>query len=656
MNRLQTDNAQLVPYDQGLCIYLLGPPEIFLNAEPLTIARKQVRLLLYYLAACDQRVSFEHLRFLFWPDTADGVSQHHLARLLNHICETVNDPGILLHDETHIRLDRRQFFSDLRIFQSLSSPLDKNRSYNDQIEALELYRGPFLEGVQLNTYREFEHIIDNMRTGLEQKYLDLLECVINKRAEIGETEAAIELCHRYLQIDDLNERIHRSLIRLYVRLGKRELAIKQYQGCNRILQENLGIKPMMETQDLYQAVLEGRTTPGFDLFTNPSPVVVKPPALQFLGRSEFLSVFTRAFNNASLGQGNVLLINGASGKGKTRLLHEFKRQVDARSLCIIVDCHPAVRSIRHFLLLKILHYVQNLDPDLVKVDPALLVESKQVYNQINDLSTLTGISRNESGDMIPHDLWERIVAIFHGLASKSRPLVLFFDDLHHADAGTLNWLSFFADQINHHPCLLVGSYCCRSVDQLGIFRTQLLTMGWTFQECELEGLPLPAVFQAVNITFGDVVGCDNLAKRLHDITAGNPLYLEEILHGIFESGYMPQDLLEKDEWPLPENVWKAVEVRLARLSTVPRQIIENAAFMEQVFYFNQLASLLDVTEMELVDALEDLVCRNILLECNPGFQFRHHLVRLALRRMTSKTRQAIIEKHLQRLNAQLVVD
>jgi predicted ATPase len=134
------------------------------------------------------------------------------------------------------------------------------------------------------------------------------------------------------------------------------------------------------------------------------------------------------------------------------------------------------------------------------------------------------------------------------------------------------------------------------------------------------------------------------------------MYLEEILRSIIESGYMPQDLLEKDEWPLPENVWKAVEVRLTRLRTIPRQILENGAFMEQVFYFDQLASLLEVTELELVDALEDLVCRNILLECNPGYRFRHPLVQLALRRMTSKTRQAIIENHLQRLNAHLVAD
>jgi len=145
-----------------------------------------------------------------------------------------------------------------------------------------------------------------------------------------------------------------------------------------------------------------------------------------------------------------------------------------------------------------------------------------------------------------------------------------------------------------------------------------------------------------------VIGCRRLAAQLSEITAGNPLYLQEILRGILQSGYLPRDLIEKDQRPLPENVWKAIEIRLGRLNPISRQVVEMAAFLEHDINFDQISCLLDFPEMEILDALEDLVCRGILVDCNPGYCFQHKLIRLALRRNTSKNRQAVFEQRIQR--------
>ena len=304
MQDQQLVNPRVKPTSGGLCIYLLGPPEITFNKQPIEIARKQVRLLFYYLAACDQFVSYEHLRFLFWPDTVDAVSQRHLGRLLNHLGQCVELPGLLMRNETHIKLDRRQYWTDLRIFRALTTQSDSSNSYENQLEAALLYRGPFLDGVQLNTYQEFENIIENLRTGLEQKYLNTLEAMITKQAAAGEVQGTIELCQRYLQADDLNENIHRILIQLYARSGNRKLAMRQYQSCSQILHENLGLKPMLETQDLYQAVIEGRFEQQNYAISGPPKVVLPPSSLPFLGRLEILEEYHQAVNLASQGEEN----------------------------------------------------------------------------------------------------------------------------------------------------------------------------------------------------------------------------------------------------------------------------------------------------------------------------------------------------------------
>ena len=636
------------PSDARLCLSLLGAPEISRDSLPITIARKQVRLLVYYLAACDQLVSYEHLRFLFWPDTRDAVSQHHLTRLLNHISDCIGEPDILLRNETHVQLNRRQYWSDLRAFWALCAQKDSSFAYENQVQAVELYRGPFLEGVQLNTYKEFETIIENLRTGLEQKYLLALEFVITRQAAGDDLESAIELCQRYLQTDDLNEQIHRTLIQLYARLGNRNLALTQFRTCKKILQENLGIKPMLETQGLYQAVLDGSFERLLNYSANPVPVLMPAASFPFLGRGEILERFIDAVVRASMDQGSIYLIDGASGEGKTRLLQEFERQIREGSLTLLVGCHPGTQSISYYPLLKIMRYMQNLDPELVPLDQAFLLEVRDVLQELSDRVAQVPRDGEEPGKFISLEMWDRITNIFLQLASKSRPLILMLDDLHLADKCTLEWLSYLSSQIEGKACLLVGTYCCKEEGSLAIFRSQLLTLGEKYQEIQLDGLAFEAVYQAVKMTFGNVVGCQPLASRLSEITAGNPLYLQEILRGIVQSGYLPRELIEKEQWPLPENVWKAVEIRLGRLKPLPLKIIELAAYLEIVFYFDQIASLLEVPEMELLDAFDDLTCRNILVECDPGFQFQHPLIRLALRRTTSKNRQAVIERRLQR--------
>jgi len=631
----------------GLCLYLLGPPEITRDSFPITVSRKQVRLLLYYLAACVQQVSCEHLRFLFWPDTRDEVSQRRLSRLLNHINTRMGETDLLLRNETHVQLNRREFWSDIRTFYALTFQRDTNAQYENQLRAVNLYRGPFLEGVQFNPYQEFEKIVENLRTGLEQKYLHALEIVINKQSTDGELDEAIDLCHKYLQTDDLNEKIHRLLIQLYARIGNRKLALGQFQTCRQILQDNLGIKPMLETQDLYQAVLEGRFEKLHNYSANPMPVILPVTPLPFLGRGEILEQYHNAVKQASVAQGGVFLVNGASGKGKTRLLQDLEYQVREQSLTLIVGCLPGTQSIPYFPILKILRYIQNLDPDLVPLDRYIFVEACDLQKNLRDQTAHTPVDRKDHGQLISLEIWERIADLFIQLASKSHPLIIMIDDLHHADSNTLEWFSYFSSQIQDKACLLVGTYCCKAEGNLSIFHNQLLAIGPAYREYHLDGLAPPAVYQAVKLTFGNVVGCRPLAAKLSEITAGNPLYLQEILRGIVQSGYLPRELIEKEQWPLPESVWTAVEIRLGRLKPLPRKIIEMAAYLEQVFYFDQMACLLDLPEMELLDAFEDLTCRNILIDCEPGYKFQHPLIWLALRRTTSKNRQAVIERRLE---------
>lgn len=68
-------------------------------------------------------------------------------------------------------------------------------------------------------------------------------------------EKGIACGQKILKIDGLREEVHRHLMRLYVAHGERTLAIRQYEVCGRLLQEELGVLPMLETQAVYQEVM-----------------------------------------------------------------------------------------------------------------------------------------------------------------------------------------------------------------------------------------------------------------------------------------------------------------------------------------------------------------------------------------------------------------
>ena len=75
------------------------------------------------------------------------------------------------------------------------------------------------------------------------------------RPERASTERAIQTAMRLLALDPLQEAVHRALMRLYARQGRRGAALKQYQVCVGALQRELGTEPEAETKQLYRGLV-----------------------------------------------------------------------------------------------------------------------------------------------------------------------------------------------------------------------------------------------------------------------------------------------------------------------------------------------------------------------------------------------------------------
>jgi hypothetical protein len=197
-------------------------------------------------------------------------------------------------------------------------------------QAIELYRGDFLDGF-------YDDWVLSERYRLESLYCDALGQLMAAREAAGEHAAALAAAQRLLEQDPLREDAHRAAMRAYCRLGQRHAALAQYGRCQQVLQAELGIEPMAETQALRQAIVEGR------LACETGPAVAVMPAatprretarhpldaagqIPLVGREEELAFLADGWQAALAGPCRLLLVSGEAGVGKTRLAQEFADQ------------------------------------------------------------------------------------------------------------------------------------------------------------------------------------------------------------------------------------------------------------------------------------------------------------------------------------------
>ncbi len=95
-------------------------------------------------------------------------------------------------------------------------------------------------------------------TGAERTVALVLDRLVAAAEAAGDTALAIDAAGRRVDLDPLDEAAHRRLMGLLARTGDRAAAIRQYRACVATLDRELGVAPLAETTDLYEAIRDGR--------------------------------------------------------------------------------------------------------------------------------------------------------------------------------------------------------------------------------------------------------------------------------------------------------------------------------------------------------------------------------------------------------------
>ena len=241
-----------------LKISLLGSPIIAYDNKPFDITRRQTRALLFRLASQPEPTPREQLCYLFWPDVPEVVARRRFSRLLTHLRRALPAPDFIFISHDTIGLDYGRIWSDIVLWQKLLP----GKSKTDQLSTFQqltlLYRGQFLAGFSLPNSPEYEAWLVQEQQYWERLYLETLSCLMETHIQRGQLLTAVEYAQKYLAVDALAEEIHCRLMKLYALMGDRRAALRQFENCRDILQNELGVNPVYETRAVYEAVFRER--------------------------------------------------------------------------------------------------------------------------------------------------------------------------------------------------------------------------------------------------------------------------------------------------------------------------------------------------------------------------------------------------------------
>lgn len=355
-----------------LRLFLLGAPRVEVDDNEIDLHRRKVLAPLIYLAVTRQRHRRDTLATLFWPESDQTTARASLRREFYTLTSSLGNDwfaadreSIGLAPEAKIWVDVEEFRQQLALCREHEHPADVvcEECLEQLVGAMQLYTGDFLAGFTLSDCPEFDDWQFFQAESLRRELAGILEKLVGWYGDCGEYEPAITYARRWLTLDTLHEPVHRTLMRLYALAGQQAAAVRQYQECLRILDEELGVEPEAETTQLYEAIRTrqlGPLAPAPDeqirdstpLDAAPRPLAVTIPAADpaaaqpaeqaqrppnnlpsqltpFIGRTQELAAICNRLSDPAC---RLLTLIGPGGMGKTRLALETAKLIADREV------------------------------------------------------------------------------------------------------------------------------------------------------------------------------------------------------------------------------------------------------------------------------------------------------------------------------------
>jgi DNA-binding SARP family transcriptional activator len=623
----------------ALEIRLLGGFELGRQGRVLDpLALRAARSLFAFLVLNRER---SHTRDLlagtFWPDFDDSRARRRLSQALWQIGTNIGEGDrYLIGTPDTVRFNPDADFTlDVEEFERLLEDAAKGESRQEEAEALQaavdLYRGDFLAGF-------YDDWLLPEQDRLHSRFLGALERLAELAQARGDYEVALVMARRVAQEDEFDEESHRRVMRLAVLLGRHNEAIRQFEECRRILAEELGSSPSAETLELYEATLADRETGGRPLPSHDeSPLFDETSHGPFVGRDSERSRLAQRLDEVLDGKGGLVLVEGESGVGKTRLLAEVVADAGWRGMDVLWGRSapsggrpfaPLSEALNGVTGLRLRQLASRL-PEIWAATLTPLVPA--IGHSAPDIEPEGAVRRADEQSRMR----EAITEAFRALASLSPTLVV-LEDVHWADDDTIQALTHIAGRIASDRILFAVSYRHGEARERSDVWDLLRSLD-RMPQCERVSLaPLsPAqTEELIRHSLGRAEVSGDFSENLHRDTGGVPLFIVETLRALYERDALDEAEAPteaqpptRDRIPVTPRVHTLIRHRLDSLEPLSRRTLELVAAHDGTLLLEEIVDASDLEDEASLAAVDDLVRRRFLTGRGREYSLGHELMR-----------------------------
>lgn len=591
-------------------IRLFGALQIDATVGSIRLGGSKVQSLLAFLLLHPHTPhTREYLADLLWPDATPQRVRRNFSDTLYRLRQALGEHWLRIEPDKVALNHPTNLWVDIWEFQQRLTTDDPAAL----TQATELYLGDLLPEI-------YDDWILPWRVNLREQYLTALEKLVELQQHQHNLVQALHCARRLIIIEPLREYNQQIYLRLLGRLHRRSEALTHYDYLQALLQQELGLDPMPETQAIITAIRQDDAA---------LPSTEHTP---FVGRIAERAHLLEAIETALAGQGGLQAIEGEAGIGKSRLLREVA--VGARWRGAVVAAgntpvqpaasplFPLAQALAETLTGARMAQLEILLPAQTLARLAPLYPAWQKLANLPDTPPLQA-----------RQLFHRALVEFFQTLASLKPHIFILDDLHRADPALWAALAAVAPILPKSRLLFLLGYRRPAIEQNPGWETlqqweragQLkVTTLKSFTETETRQV-LPPKFQAE-------------AAHVQASTGGNPFFITEMLHSL-EAGRTPYG-----------------DTILARAELLPgpvRQALEVATVLGAEVSYPLWAAITDLPPHLLAEAGEQLENSYFLQPARTGYVFSHDLIHTSLYEHIKPARRRrlhrLVADHLEKL-------
>jgi hypothetical protein len=348
---------------------------------------------------------------------------------------------------------------------------------------------------------------------------------------------------------------------------------------------------------------------------------------RLVGRDGELAAMDAVLAQALAGSHAILLLAGEAGIGKTSLVRELGARARARGADVVWGAGwdgggappmwPWAQVVREL--------ARRRTPEELRADagtgaPWLAAVSPELRAVLPEVRA----APPADDELARFRLFEALAGFLAANAART-PLVVVLDDLHVMDEPSLRALELAGRTLHDVPLLVAGTYRDDEARRREDLSAVIGALGRGARSLPLRGLSEAAVAELVAQHAG--APQPDLARTVHDVSAGNPFFADELARLLLAEGTRDPGALG-----LPAGVADTIRRRLQPLRSETRRILTVAAIIGGEFRLGTLAGAADV-DLAAALAAVDEAARAGIVSGDPGerrFRFEHALVRETL--------------------------